>query len=254
MHVRDEPHVDEKIEQWFREWRNPVRHWLSRQSRVPASDLDDLAQEVFLRVLRYSQNTNVEKPLGYLLRIASNVASEWRGLARVAKPHDSSWLDELLIDEVEEPENFVERYLYQDRLSQVIATLPARQRQVLMLTVQEGWNCPQIAAELSVSERVVYRDRGRAYDALRLTVLKSSDAPVQAAAAPPFPSQHNATTDPDHQVSHRDFKGTDEPPMIRREVTGLPIPAGASDDTLPINKRLRLDEHLVRQRNKAKAA
>src|SRR3546814_12274886 len=71
-------------------------------SDVCSSDL--LAQEVFLRLLRYSEKTAVENPLGYLLRIAGNVASEWRERARVSKPHDQEWLDDLLIEPDKEPD------------------------------------------------------------------------------------------------------------------------------------------------------
>jgi hypothetical protein len=34
---------------WFKRWRKPIRQWLSHRSSVPTADLDDLAQEVFLR-------------------------------------------------------------------------------------------------------------------------------------------------------------------------------------------------------------
>ncbi len=61
---------NKRFAQWFKDWRKPVRQWLSRRAAVPAAELDDLAQEVFLRLLRYSEKTAVENPLGYLLRIA----------------------------------------------------------------------------------------------------------------------------------------------------------------------------------------
>jgi RNA polymerase sigma factor (sigma-70 family) len=166
---------EQRIGQWFSEWRQPVRHWLSRHSKVPAAELDDLAQEVFLRLLRYSLETHVTNPLGYLLRIASNVASEWRERARVAKPHESSWLEGLLIDEMDEPEQSVDRELYDAQFRQALEMLPVRQRQVLQLTWHEGLSCRQIAQELSVTERVVHRDRSRAYHAVRLTMQEKHE-------------------------------------------------------------------------------
>lgn len=158
---------DNRIAQWFKDWRKPVRHWLSRRAAVPAAELDDLAQEVFLRLLRYSQKTAVENPLGYLLRIAGNVASEWRERARVAKPHDQEWLDDLLIESEQEPENSVCQARTDESVQKALGKLPARQRQVLLLRVNEGLTYKQIAERLELSPRVVVRDLSRAYSQLR---------------------------------------------------------------------------------------
>lgn len=156
-----------RFAQWFREWRKPVRHWLSRRASVPAAELDDLAQEVFLRLLRYSEKTAVENPLGYLLRIAGNVASEWRERARVSKPHDQEWLEELLIEPDQEPENSVSQAGSDASVQAAVDKLPPRQRQVLLLRVNEGLTYKQIAERLELSPRIVLRDLSRAYSQLR---------------------------------------------------------------------------------------
>lgn len=157
-----------RFAQWFKDWRKPVRHWLSRRAAVPAAELDDLAQEVFLRLLRYSEKTAVENPLGYLLRIAGNVASEWRERARVSKPHDQSWLDDLLIEPDKEPENSVCQERTDENVQDAVDQLPFRQRQVLLLRVNEGLTYKQIAERLGVSPRIVLRDLSRAYAQLRM--------------------------------------------------------------------------------------
>src|SRR5688572_6915454 len=61
----------------FRRWRKPLRQWLSHRSGIKSADLDDLVQEVFLRLLRYSTAEVIGNPQGYLFRIAHNVATEW---------------------------------------------------------------------------------------------------------------------------------------------------------------------------------
>jgi RNA polymerase sigma-70 factor (ECF subfamily) len=159
---------DNRIAQWFKDWRKPVRHWLSRRASVPAAELDDLAQEVFLRLLRYSEKTVVENPLGYLLRIAGNVASEWRERARVSKPHDREWLDDLPIESEQEPENSVCQARTDENVQAAVDKLPFRQRQVLLLRVNEGLTYKQIAERLSLSPRAVLRDLSRAYSQLRM--------------------------------------------------------------------------------------
>ncbi|MBM0108650.1 RNA polymerase sigma factor [Steroidobacter sp. S1-65] len=159
---------DNRIAQWFRDWRKPVRHWLSRRASVPAAELDDLAQEVFVRLLRYSGKTTVENPLGYLLRIASNVASEWRERARVSKPHEQEWLDDLLIESEQEPENSVCQARTDANVQSEVDKLPFRQRQVLLLRVNEGLTYKQIAERMELSPRAVLRDLSRAYSQLRM--------------------------------------------------------------------------------------
>lgn len=178
--ARREPDASEALEpvdpgnsknrfaQWFKDWRKPVRHWLSRRASVPAAELDDLAQEVFLRLLRYSEKTAVENPLGYLLRIASNVASEWRERARVSKPHDQVWLEELQIEPDQEPENSVSQAGSDANVQAAVDKLPPRQRQVLQLRVNEGLTYKQIAERLELSPRIVLRDLSRAYSQLRM--------------------------------------------------------------------------------------
>lgn len=160
--------INNRFADWFKEWRKPVRHWLSRRASVPAAELDDLAQEVFLRLLRYSEKTAVENPLGYLLRIAGNVASEWRERARVSKPHDQEWLEDLLIEPDQEPENSVCQARTDESVQAAVDKLPLRQKQVLLLRVNEGLTYKQIAERLELSPRVVLRDLSRAYSQLRM--------------------------------------------------------------------------------------
>jgi RNA polymerase sigma-70 factor (ECF subfamily) len=164
----DQGNAKNRFAQWFKDWRKPVRHWLSRRASVPAAELDDLAQEVFLRLLRYSEKTAVENPLGYLLRIAGNVASEWRERARVSKPHDQEWLEDLLIEPDQEPENSVSQAGSDANVQAAVDKLPWRQRQILLLRVNEGLTYKQIAERLQLSPRIVLRDLSRAYSQLRM--------------------------------------------------------------------------------------
>ena len=157
-----------RLASWFHEWRWPIRQWLSRRSSLPAADIDDVAQEVFLRLLRYSDDVVVDNPQGYLFRIAANVASEWRERARSRRPHDQSWLDELKIDTDDEPENAVSRSSIERFVQAAVQKLPQRQRVVLLLHVNDGLTYKQIAEQLGLSYRVVLRDLTRAYSQLRM--------------------------------------------------------------------------------------
>jgi RNA polymerase sigma-70 factor (ECF subfamily) len=158
---------NQRLSAWFAHWRRPIRHWLSTRSSVPAADVDDLAQEVFLRLLRYGDAT-VDNPQGYLFRIAANVANEWRERARHRQPHDPAWLDELPMEPRDEPHIIAARRSALEHVRAVVQTLPARQRQVLLLHVNEGLTYKQIAERMRITYRVVLRDLTRAYSQLRL--------------------------------------------------------------------------------------
>lgn len=152
---------------WFKRWRGPIQRWVVSQSLVPSSDVDDLAQEVFLRLLRYKDEGAVEYPKTYLFRIASNVASEWRERARNCRPHDDAWLEELRVEPGDEPETAIARVLIHDLVRTAVRGLPRRQRQVLMLHLEGGLTCLQIALQLGLTRRMVKRELAIAYRSLR---------------------------------------------------------------------------------------
>src|ERR1700732_2368661 len=93
------PETAARIGQWYRRWRAPLRKFLARRGAVRSADLDDVAQEVFVRLLRYERAELVEHPQAYLFKMALNVAAEWAIRARNTQPHDASWLTDLLSDE-----------------------------------------------------------------------------------------------------------------------------------------------------------
>ena len=159
---------------WFKRWRKPIRQWLSHRSSVPTADLDDLAQEVFLRLLRYSDDVAIDNPQGYLFRIAANVANEWQERARHRKPHDDSWLEDLQVEFNDEPENAIAREVAHRHMQDAVNKLPRRQREVLLLHVNEGLTYKQIAERQGLTYRVILRDLTRAYSQLRMQ-LKQDD-------------------------------------------------------------------------------
>ena len=59
-----------KVADWFRQWRLPLLKFLIGKGTVRASDLDDVAQEVFLRLMRYGRTELIEHPQAYLYKMA----------------------------------------------------------------------------------------------------------------------------------------------------------------------------------------
>lgn len=154
-----------RLAEWFRRWRSPLRKFLAGKGAVRVADLDDVAQEVFLRLLRYESAEVVQHPQAYLFKIAANVSAEWAIRARHRLEHEPRWLSTLVAEDVLE-ESFDSQVVQRD-IKRAIDSLGARERQVIKLHFDEGLTHPQIAVRLGVSLRVVRRDFEKSYGKLR---------------------------------------------------------------------------------------
>ncbi len=160
------PHSSQnRLTDWFRQWRTPLRRFLSLRHSKSAADLDDIAQEVFLRMLRYDRSELVVNPQAYLFKIAANVSAEWSTRASQRQPHSDEWLA-ALADEGD-PETEFEREAQEHDLKRAIQSLPPRAREILLLHYGEGLTHEMIAKRLSVTRRIVKRDLISAYADLR---------------------------------------------------------------------------------------
>jgi RNA polymerase sigma-70 factor (ECF subfamily) len=154
-----------RLADWFRQWRAPLRKFLVGRGAVPASDLDDVAQEVFLRLMRYERTQLIEHPQAYLYKMAANVAAEWSIRVRNTRPHEPKWLIGLAAEE--RIEAGAQYQQVQDALEQALLTLTPREREVLKYQFFESLSRAQIAQRLGLSERVVKRILLKSYEKLR---------------------------------------------------------------------------------------
>lgn len=166
---------NERLTLWFAQWRTPIRRWLVSRSSIPGRAVDDLAQEVFMRLMRYSDDVVVDNPQSYLFRIATNVANEWREFGRHRYPHEETWLEDLEIEEQGQPEKTLARAKMQEQIRAVVATLPAKQRETLILHITEGLTYKQIATKTGRTYRTVLRDLTRAYHTVRVGLGNDMD-------------------------------------------------------------------------------
>ena len=155
----------ERLVQWFLQWREPICRFLGARRAINKANIDDIAQEVFLRMVRYERSALISNPQSYLFKMAANVAAEWSTRPRERRPHASEWLAELVVDA--SPESELLDQAAEAQLLAAINALPARPREILRLHFVESLTRDQIAMRLSVSARVVKRELVRAYAALR---------------------------------------------------------------------------------------
>jgi len=154
----------ELVGDWYDRWHSLVVRLLSNRM-ADRAEIQDLAQEVFLRLLRVDTLDLVTNPRAYLYRVAVNVAGEWRLRARQRRPHTSEELDELV--SVEDLERTLEERQTGDTVRRALEQLPANLRQVLVLHCGEDMTYQQIADRLGITRRMVKRYVARGYAEMR---------------------------------------------------------------------------------------
>jgi RNA polymerase sigma-70 factor (ECF subfamily) len=131
---------------------------LSRHiSRRFGRDLDpqDVMQDTYLRLQTIPAETEILNPRSYLFRMAGNLAID----RMRAQPAQSSigTVEELedAPDEGASPERIIDYRQRLEHLQRAIATLPPRQKQVLLMHKFDGLTHAQIAAELGITKSAV---------------------------------------------------------------------------------------------------
>ena len=153
-----------RLSDWFHQWRAPLRRFLGKVG-VRAADVDDIAQEVFLRLMRYEKTELIDHPQAYLFKVASNVAAEWSIRAHNKRPHEHKWLTNLIDDnQADSPLVLAQS---REEVERALNTLTPHQRELLKLFFADGLAYAQIATQLGESLRSVRRQFEKSYDKLR---------------------------------------------------------------------------------------
>ena len=157
-----------RIADWVQRWNYDLTRFVERRVRVRA-DAQDLAQEVYLRLLRTNQIDVIAEPQAYLYRMASNVAAEWRVRARESTPHSADELETLL--ETKTPEIRLDQAQDQARFDAALDSLGVMVRSVIFLKLREGMTNDEIARHLDITKRMVKRYLASGYAELRVRLI-----------------------------------------------------------------------------------
>lgn len=161
----------DRVAEWMRRWNSGLTRFLEKRVAV-AVDAQDLAQEVYLRLLRCEQLDFIAEPQAYLYRMASNVAAEWRMRACHRKPHDADELD-VLVD-LASPEVLAEEALSAARVDRALSELTPMVRAVVYLKLRDGMTHQEIARHLDITPRMVRRFLTAGYSQLRQRLIAES--------------------------------------------------------------------------------
>lgn len=140
-----------------------------RRRVANAADVDDLAQEVFVRLLRRSDLQAIDNIEGYIFQTAANVLREQHRLRgrRIAFQPGEFDEDAIEGDEESSPERILLGREAYNQLLTGLRELPERARMVFVLNRYEQLSAREIAKRMGVSVSLVEKEMMRAVAFLR---------------------------------------------------------------------------------------
>lgn len=156
----------------YAEYSGELRSFLARRSRRKHSS-DDLMQEIYLELLRYSPRGVVREPQAYLYKIAWHVVNRYNAqVQHDAVPHEPVELDRIASRTGATPADEAEAGLdAEQRVIQALSELPPLYGAALILSRRDGLSYSEIARELRISVHTV-----RKYLTRAVAHLKSAKA------------------------------------------------------------------------------
>ena len=145
-----------------------LRRFLSVRLRN-AADVPDLAQEVFLRLLRVEGYENIRSPEAYLFTIASHVIQQ-HAVKRASEPLSveiGEVFSELKTSSSDDP---ADQLMHMQRLANlegILSSLPSRVAASLVLHRVAGYSVQEVADQLGVSRETAKKYLSRAVEHCR---------------------------------------------------------------------------------------
>ena len=136
-------------------WEAEVRAWLRRASVSP-SEIDDIIQEAYSRLLDHQNHAQILNPRAYFRQVARNILYEQLRRSRIIRIDSVAEMDSLNIsDSAPSQERAVIAKEELNRLKQTIDALPEKCRKIFVMRKIESLSQKQIAERLNVTENVV---------------------------------------------------------------------------------------------------
>ncbi len=139
----------------FLEQQVPLKSFILRILKRP-QDVDDIAQETFIRAIKSETRNEIEFPRAYIYRIARNLAFEVLSKKHIQLTEyieDCSLEDLPMSDEVVENEVAVNERMR--KVKEAIADLPPQCQRVFIMHKIYGFKYREIASQLGISMSTV---------------------------------------------------------------------------------------------------
>lgn len=158
----------------FVEYGSALRGYFHRRA-ANRDDVEDLAQEVYLRLLRVDagENTKIANPEAYLYTVAVNLLRE-RALLRKRRGQDLDIFEvaEEMFSPDPTPEEHATRLERERRLSDVINAISPKFKAAIVMHYGHGLSHQEIADKLGVTTHAVKKNISRGLQACRYKMSK----------------------------------------------------------------------------------
>ena len=143
------------VESIFRQYNNALRKYLMQRLGCQ-EDVDEIAQEVFLRLLRYNKIEKLKNPKAFVFQIAVNLLKDRASskYMRLLNRHVSI-SDVDLVSTSPSPESLLESKEAVTRIYRVLENVKPEARRVFILHRFKGLTYNKIASEVGISKRRV---------------------------------------------------------------------------------------------------
>ena len=169
----------------YREHYQTIRKVIARYVKR-AEDVDDLAQEAFLKAYMAEFNEEIAKPRAYLIQVARNLAvDEMR--RRIKKPTDPLEDFEESIVLLDERSGRAEERLDAQRklaiIAGALASLPPECRTAFLMRKMDGLRVKEVARRLDLSVSAVEKRVARSLVLINAWLIQQGHDPAEFGAA-----------------------------------------------------------------------
>ena len=161
------------VERLFTAHRNALLAFFHRRAPLWA-DAADLAQEVYVRMMRVRNTGGIQNPEAYLFTVASNLAKEQRALHR-RRGTTVDVEDATVQSQLADPPAFGEQIDAERRvrrLNEVLQQLPPKGQAAIVLQYVHGLSYEEIGGRLGISPSMVKKLLGQALALCRLRMRR----------------------------------------------------------------------------------
>lgn len=152
----------------YHRYHSTLRAFLVRGTRTQ-HDADDLAQEVYLRLLSVQDRESIRSVKAFLLRVAANLLCDRSRRKYTRMLGASVPVDDMEIaDTTAEPSRILESRESLTSVAHAVAGLKATTRRAFLLNRLHARSYPQIAVEMGISKSMVEKHVSAAIAALRV--------------------------------------------------------------------------------------
>jgi RNA polymerase sigma factor (sigma-70 family) len=184
----DEPSTP--VYQAYTRHGSSLKRFIGRFMRSP-SDIEDIAQEAFLRAFTVERSRPIEQPKSFLFRIAKHLAlSQLTRKARQITDYIEDFGDSEVI-QLESSSSAEEEISAEQALElhcEAVAELAPQCRQVYLLRKVHGFSHKEIAAQLGIAVSTVEKHLMKAVEQCDRYIRERTD-PRPSRAAPPLASE-----------------------------------------------------------------